>query len=363
MLLSWPLDDQRRFFERDLAVPLTLETETGKLFPVSNSARQVRDALVSAARAGGVRIRFNAFVIAIDASPARQGMLGIEGSTPTGGTTDSAGPQWTIRLNDGDAIRAARVILASGGLSVPATGSDGLGLEIARRLGHSLHATYPALTPLLATPPVHGSLAGLSVHARLSAPRDRRVARSRGGFLFTHRGYSGPAVLDLSHVAVRALADGVPQSIHAQWSDLGARDWNDALRTPSRRVIAVLREHLPARLSAALMDEVGVGDRTTTSELRREQRHALVDRLTRYALPWTDHGGYAKAEVTGGGVPLDEVHPATLESRIAPGLFLCGEMLDAFGPIGGYNFAWAWATGRLAGLGASRPVAPSIGSV
>ena len=79
---------------------------------------------------------------------------------------------------------------------------------------------------------------------------------------------------------------------------------------------------------------------------------ALVERLTAYVLPWTGDEGYKKAEVTGGGVALDEVDPRTLESRHHPGLFLCGEMLDAFGPIGGHNFAWAWATGRLAGLGA-----------
>jgi len=79
----------------------------------------------------------------------------------------------------------------------------------------------------------------------------------------------------------------------------------------------------------------------------------LVDRLVQYELPWTGDEGYKKAEVTGGGVALDEVDPRTLESRRHRGLFLCGEILDAFGPIGGHNFAWAWATGRLAGLGAA----------
>ena len=88
------------------------------------------------------------------------------------------------------------------------------------------------------------------------------------------------------------------------------------------------------------------------SDLRRDERTAIVDRLTSYVLPWTGDEGFRKAEVTGGGVALDEVNPHTLESRRHAGLFLCGEMLDAFGPIGGHNFAWAWATGRLAGMAA-----------
>ena len=88
-------------------------------------------------------------------------------------------------------------------------------------------------------------------------------------------------------------------------------------------------------------------------DLRRDERDALVEPLARYALPWTGDEGYRKAEVTGGGVALDEVRPAHAREPAHPGLFLCGEMLDAFGPIGGHNFAWAWATGRLAGRGAA----------
>jgi len=98
-----------------------------------------------------------------------------------------------------------------------------------------------------------------------------------------------------------------------------------------------------------------VDGQRTLAQLRREERVGIVDLLTRYPLPWTGDEGYKKAEVTGGGVTLGEVHPSTMESRLHPGLFFCGEVLDAFGPIGGYNFAWAWATGRAAGIGAARP--------
>jgi predicted flavoprotein YhiN len=110
---------------------------------------------------------------------------------------------------------------------------------------------------------------------------------------------------------------------------------------------------VPQRLAERLLAESGVPPDRRASELRRGERVALVENLTAFRLPWTGDEGYRKAEVTGGGVALDEVDPRTLESRRHPGLFLCGEMLDAFGPIGGHNFAWAWATGHAAGLGAS----------
>jgi predicted flavoprotein YhiN len=110
---------------------------------------------------------------------------------------------------------------------------------------------------------------------------------------------------------------------------------------------------LPRRLADRLLDEAGVDAATPLAQLRKEARRALVTALTAYAIPWTGDAGYRKAEVTGGGVALDQIDPRTMESRTRPGLYLCGEVLDAFGPIGGHNFLWAWATGRAAGLGAA----------
>ena len=117
----------------------------------------------------------------------------------------------------------------------------------------------------------------------------------------------------------------------------------------------MIARELPQRLTEMLMREAQVPPDRTLAELRRSERRALVERLTSYILPWSGDEGYKKAEVTGGGVALTEVDARTLESVRHRGLFLCGEMLDAFGPIGGYNFAWAWATGRLAGIGAAAP--------
>jgi predicted Rossmann fold flavoprotein len=194
----------------------------------------------------------------------------------------------------------------------------------------------------------------VSLNVRLRARAGAKTKETHGGFLFTHRGYSGPAVLDVSHHAVRAAMAGRPQPILAQWSPDGDAAWHATLQGGDGLVVSRLRATLPERLAQQLVAEAGVAGDQRIATLRREQRLALVERLCRYPLPWTGDEGFRKAEVTGGGVALDEIDPRTMECRRLPGLFLCGELLDAFGPIGGHNFAWAWATGRLAGRGTLR---------
>jgi predicted flavoprotein YhiN len=158
-------------------------------------------------------------------------------------------------------------------------------------------------------------------------------------------------VLNISHAAARAVCVGGPRPvINVQWSQLDAAGWDAALRSARGPVSTLVRSHLPERLSDQLLDEAGLR-LAYLAQLRREERARLIALLTRYQLPWQGHEGYKTAEVTGGGVALSEVNPATLESRRAPGLHLCGELLDAFGPIGGYNFLWAWVTGKIAGQG------------
>jgi hypothetical protein len=266
-----------------------------------------------------------------------------------------SGAGWRVARADGPPLDADAVVVATGGLSVPATGSDGLGHRVLERLGHAMNTTYPALTPLTSDSAAFAALSGLSLRVTLTAQSALRSATARGGFLFTHRGYSGPAVLDVSHVAVRAQSEPhAPARIIVQWAALDEPAWDLALRAEgTRTVIGALRAELPDRLAAALVQTVGVDPLRTLSELPREQRLRLVDILVRGSLPVTGDEGFRKAEVTGGGVSLAEVEPGTLESRRHRGLHLCGEVLDAFGPIGGYNFLWAWATGRAAGIGAA----------
>ena len=327
MLRAWPLREQIAFFEGDLRIALVEEPETAKLFPVSNRARDVRDGLLALA--------------------VRRGTGFLPDTSVTGLAPEGSG--WRIEREGAPPLRVDRVIVATGGLSVPKTGSDGTGLALLRGLGHTVHPTYAALTPLLAEPAPFGVLAGVSLPVTITARSADATATASGGFLFTHHGYSGPAVLDVSHVAVRARR----AHITVRWSGLGRKEWEAALRADGARSVAsAVRAELPDRLALMLLASLGLDPTTPLSQLRREERGRLLDTLTEGELPWTGDEGYRKAEVTGGGIALAEVDPRTMESRRHPGLFICGEVLDAFGPIGGYNFLWAWATGRAAGLGA-----------
>ncbi len=334
MLRSWPLVDQIAFFEQELGIPLVEETESAKLFPASHRARDVRDGLVAHAVRRGVRLTTETLVTGIAAS------------------TDG----WLVERAHDTPLEADAVIVATGGLSVPKTGSDGRGLAMLAALGHTLHPTYAALTPLTAQPHPFAELSGVSLPVTITARDGRRSATATGGFLFTHLGYSGPSVLDVSHVLVRAGQAGADRgALTVRWTDLDADGWEAALRADGpRTVTGALRTLLPARLASALLDLAGVDPTRTLATLPREERRRLVEILVRGPLPATGDEGYKKAEVTGGGVSLAELDPRTMESRLHPGLYLCGEVLDVFGPIGGYNFFWAWATGRAAGIGAAR---------
>jgi predicted Rossmann fold flavoprotein len=342
ILRSWPLHEQVRYFDERLGLQLTLEEESGKLFPRSNRARDVRDALLREATRLGVALRF-----------------GVE---VTGVERAASGSRWLVSLAGDTPIEADAVVLATGGLSVPQTGSDGTGLRLAAAMGHAMHPTYPALTPLTANAPAHTALAGISGSVTLRATEGRKRWETTGGFLFTHRGYSGPTVLDLSHLAVRARLAGRAQQITVQWTADDAAAWDATLQHGGTvHVGTLVRRALPERLAAMILATAQVEGGTPVTQLRREERRRLVEALTAMPLPWTGDEGYKKAEVTGGGVALSELDPRTMESRRQPGLFLCGEMLDAFGPIGGYNFLWAWATGRAAGVGAARRVGSVAG--
>jgi hypothetical protein len=331
---AWPLAEQIAFFEGELGIPLVEESESAKLFPASHRARDVRDGLLAYA--------------------ARQGVSARMGTTVTGITPVGGG--WRVTTAEGEPLDVDALVVAAGGLSVPATGSDGFGLQALAALGHTVHATYAALTPVVCDPAPFGALSGVSFPVTISARSTARSASASGGFLFTHRGYSGPSVLDVSHVVVRARAEGDrAATLSVRWIAL-EDDEVEALLKPrgARSVLGALRVHLPDRLAVALLERAKVDASRSLAELTRDERRRVMDALTRGELPWTGDEGYKKAEVTGGGVSLAEIDPRTMESRLHPGLFLCGELLDAFGPIGGYNFLWAWATGRAAGRAAGR---------
>ena len=329
----FPLAAQRAFFEELLGGALREEPESAKLFPPTNRARDVRDALLTRARAEGAEVR---------------------AVTPVRGVEPRIGGGFGVGLDSGT-LSASAVVLATGGRSVLAGGVDAAGFEWAAALGHTVRPLVPALVPLTGSAPAHAALAGVSLEATVTARSGGESATARGGFLFTHRGWSGPAVLDVSHVVTRALDEERPFSVTVSFGG-DAASWDETLRAGSGSVLSLLRRSLPDRVASLLLAEAGLAPETPLHRLTREARRAIVMALTALPLPVDGSEGYRTAEVTAGGVALEEVDPGSGASRLASGLFLAGEVLDAVGPIGGFNFQWAWATGRTAGEGAARAV-------
>jgi hypothetical protein len=322
-------------FFRDCGVELKQEP-TGKLFPVTDSARTVLLALLAALRGSGAGL----------VESCRVGRV----------RRDADG--FLIETGSG-AWRSQRLVLATGGMSLPKTGSDGSGYGLARSLGHTVtDRVFPALVPLT-LPAGHfiTALRGVSVPAALEvrSGSGRVLASFTGPVLCTHFGLSGPAVLDISRYYLDAVTDDPAAQLTINWlPSVAEADLDAALRSLGRATVSgFLRRHVPERLAEALIGHAGVDPAVTGARLDREARRSLVRAITAMPLPITGSRGFAAAEVTAGGVPLAELRLGSMESRCCPGLHLCGELCDVDGRIGGFNFQWAWASGYVAGTAAA----------
>jgi predicted Rossmann fold flavoprotein len=317
-------------FFREIGVPLH-EEEHGKLFPDANRSRVVLEALLAEAERLGVRLLAGERVLEVE--PRGEG--------------------FRVRATTGD-HDVARVVLATGGLSLPKTGSDGQGLEIARRFGHSVVPTTPALVPLVLTGAFHAALSGVALDVQLTLRGSGgRPVRRTGSLLFTHFGVSGPVVLDISRDYLRARLEGGSPVLEANL--LPARDfaWLEreivrlAAETPRTSVERALGRWLPQAVGQALASDAGCSG-VSLGRLTRDERRLLARGTVERPLPVAESRGYSFAEATAGGVPLGEVDTATMESKRQPGLWLVGEMLDVDGRIGGFNFQWAWSSAWVA---------------
>ena len=335
VLRAFPAQRAVAFFA-ELGVALH-EEEDGKLFPDSSSSRAVLQALLNEAERLGISLVTGERVVNVQA-----GQDSFITTTATG-----------------RAIRSRRAVLSTGGKSLPKTGSDGFGYELARRLGHSCVEPVPALAPLV----FDGwePLTGVSHRAALTLRVGGRSAVSlQGPILWTHFGASGPLALNLSRHWHRAHGQGQPCEVTIAVCPGESFDTLDAwLREqeqlrPRARVTTIVAARLPAIVAERWVTAAGIGEDVTMAHLTREGRHALVRSLLDTALPVRGSRGFAYAEVTAGGVPLEEVDPATMESRVCPGLHLTGEILDVDGRLGGFNFQWAWSSAWVAAQAIAR---------
>ena len=321
-----------------LGVELKRE-ETGKLFPVTGKARTILSALVTRCRELGVTLL-----------PDHR-VTSVESSTESG---------FVLQHNHG-ALHAGRVILATGGRSIPKSGSDGFGYSLARCLGHSVTTTVPALVPLvLADTMFHKALSGLSQEVELTTIVQRhKVDRRIGSLLWTHFGISGPVVMDASRFWTLGQETGESPALYGNFLPGATQDhtkqWflGQAAGTPRRSLIKALAQRVSERFAEALCIHIECDPHKAIAQVSRKDRDRLIEALSKFHFPVERDRGWNYAEVTAGGVPLEEINFQTMESKLAPGLYLIGEILDCDGRIGGFNFQWAWATGWLAGHAAA----------
>ena len=299
----------------------------------------------------------------VDALLGRAEALGIELRVGEKVSAIVPLPDGGFRIHHGTSTTDChRVVLATGGRSLPKSGSDGTGYQLAKSLGHTVTETWPALVPLLLDETFpHASLSGISHRARLTIRIDeKKFEEKTGDLLWTHFGISGPVAMDVSRSWIAGRESG--RSSTLELSFLPDRDWADleeeivevGRKHPRRTLATWLSSQLPKRVGFQISGLSGIEENHPLSQLPKTPRRALLRTLTALPLPVIAPRGWNQAEVTAGGIPLEEVRSATLESRRVPHLFLVGEILDVDGRIGGFNFQWAWATGRTAGRAIAR---------
>jgi predicted Rossmann fold flavoprotein len=324
VLRGFPAEKAARFFE-EAGVQLVSEKD-GKLFPKSQSARTVLEALLA---------KIKDLKITVEIGRKVTGLRWQDG---------------LFILYGNDLSYTARtVVLCTGGLSYPETGSDGSGYGLAMAFGHTMVPTFPSLTPLFTSDDEWKKLTGLAVPCRLTLwTGDKKSVSFEGPFLFTHTGFSGPSVLNLSRHWIAAeesskkvTADFMPDLSEAQVRD---RLFKVSEHDPRSKIKNILTAYFPERMAEVLLRKAGVPADVVLNQLKKEERENLVRVLTRCPLEVSGAAGYGKAEVTAGGICLEEVDPRTLESKLRPGLFFAGEILDVDGRIGGFNFQWAWSS-------------------
>ena len=334
---------------------MKLKTEAdGRMFPVTDSSQTIVDCLLRAAKAEGVKLRLNAGVESVvkNANGKFELTLGRAGSPlPAAVTRANDGAQGTARPaeNFGETLAGDRLLLATGGCRAAAAG------QLAVSLGHTLEPPVPSLFAFHVQSPWLRPLAGVSLDpVELSVPAAK--LRERGPLLVTHEGLSGPAILRLSAWGARALhqldyrfpllVNWLPE-LSAEKIARECRARRE--RSGARLVVNVPVTPLPARVWEQLVLAAGIARDTRWAALTRTQTHALTQQLARTEFSVTGKSLNQEEFVTCGGVRLAEVNFKTMESKVCPGLFFAGELLDIDGITGGFNFQAAWTTGWIAG--------------
>lgn len=335
--------DIMAFFE-DMGIPLK-EEDNGRMFPVSDKAKTVVDALVNKVRAQGVAIREN---------------------SPVEDVLYEDGQAVGVRLKTGETIGASAVIVAVGGKSVPHTGSTGDGYAWAEKAGHTVTELFPTEVPLTSKEPFirDRSLQGLSlrdVGLSIWNAKGKKIITHEGDMIFTHFGLSGPIALRCSQFVVKQLkAQGGGDALatidlmpRSSAEEVYEETYALAKNEPKKAIKNVLKGYLPERMLPLVFERAGLKEDLTFDNLPKQAWHDMARIVKAFEVRVNGTLSIEEAFVTGGGVNLKEIDPRTMESKLAEGLYFCGEILDIHGYTGGYNITAAFSTGYTAGKNAA----------
>ena len=325
-LYAFPPAKAMELFEN---LGVSLKTERGRrVFPVSDKAEDIRQALLRYAQ--GAKILYE-----------KAKKLVIEDGRTTGVVTES-----------GRTLKADAVLIATGGVSYPVTGSTGDGYQLAKQAGHKIIPTVPSLCSLVSNDPSCAKMMGLSLkNVTLTLYRDKKAIFSeQGEMLFTHFGISGPLTLmassyikDMQKHQWRAVIDLKPALDEEQ---LYKRITNDFALLSGKSAQGALVKLLPASMQPVMVERWNVDPATKANQITKEQKRSLVQLIKHWEVPITKRGDLAHAVITAGGVDVKQVDPKTMESKLCPGLYFAGEVLDVDAYTGGYNLQIAWCTAQ-----------------
>ncbi len=324
VLKHFSLKDTLAYFE-SRQLPLKCEPEFNKYFPVSDKASDVLQTFLNHLSDLKIPIHRESRVTSIKKS----------------------GNEFLISINEKDEFKFDKIVLSTGGKSIPQTGSNGLGYEIAKNLGHSITELNPALTPLLSEEPFLELLSGYSLPSEVTMMEgDKKLIAFSGPLLFTHKGYSGPLILNISRHFINSKSEN--KKLLANWlPGLNKEVLFEIWKTPEYRkktIQVFMRETFSRQFADVILEKSGIRTEVSLSEINAEQRKQLAVHLFQFPLHVAGFKGFAFAEVTSGGIALSEIELNTLESKLHKDLYFTGEILDVDGQLGGYNFQWAFAS-------------------
>lgn len=337
----------RQFTNEDMVKLLNdngLETKVergGRVFPVSDQAKDVVDILLKILRKLGAEVITDMCVVDI--------------------LTES-GKVIGVKTKNGKTIKGDAVIIATGGASYPGTGSDGSGFKLAEKLGHTITALKPSLVPLTSDCPYIADLQGLSLRNVQASVycEGNKIASEFGEMLFTHFGVSGPIILSLSKTVAGLLEQGkteidllIDLKPALSVEKLDARVQRDFAEYSRKQLVNGMKDLLPQRLIPVILDQAYLDEDKAINQISKEERKRLVDALKGLSLSITGTRPLAEAIVTAGGVTIKEIDPKTLQSKLLQGVYFAGEVIDVDGYTGGYNLQAAFSTGYAAGTAAA----------